>query len=80
MNEDLPPNGTASYQPPFTASGLTLDSPSAYLFLNGQAPPIPFIPGNTNLTITNAHSSLPNAGNVPATFPTYVYGNPLNKF
>jgi hypothetical protein len=80
MNEDLPPNGTASYQPPFTASGLTLDSPSAYLFLNGPAPPIPFIPGNTNLTITNAHSSLPNAGNVPATFPTYVYGNPLNKF
>ncbi len=80
MNEDLPPNATISYQPPFAASGLTTDSPSDYLFVNGQTPPTPFVTGNTNLTITNAHSSLPSIETVPPTFPTYKYGSPLNKF
>jgi hypothetical protein len=80
MNEDLPPSATASYQPPFTGSGLISDPPSAYSFAAGQAPPTPFITSNTNLTITNAHSSLPQLATVPATFPTYVYGSPLNKF
>jgi hypothetical protein len=80
MNEDLSPNATASYQPPFTGSGLTTDLPSYYLFGDGQIPPTQFVPGNTNLTITNAHSSLPTPTAVPATFPTYVYGSPLNKF
>ena len=80
MNEDLPPNATASYQPPFTASGLTGDPPSAYGFGVGQTPPTPFITANTNLTITNAHCSLPQLATVPATFPTYVYGSALNKF
>jgi hypothetical protein len=80
MSEDLPPNATASYQPPFTASGLTTDLPGAYVFPSGQAPSTPFLPANTNLTISNAHSSLPQLGNVPATFPTYVYGSPSNKF
>jgi hypothetical protein len=80
MNEDLPPSATASYEPPFTGSGLASDPPSDYSFAIGTVPPTPFIPGDTNLTITNAHSSLPQVGNVPATFPTYVYGNSLNKF
>jgi hypothetical protein len=80
MNEDLPPNATATYQPPFTGSGLSSDQPSAYAFPNGQAPPTPFVPGNTNLTIANAHSSVPQVPAVPATFPTYVYGSALNKF
>jgi hypothetical protein len=80
MNEDLPPSATASYQPPFTGSGLISDPPSAYSFAAGQTPATPFITGNTNLTITNAHSSLPQLATVPATFPTYVYGSPLNKF
>ncbi|MGA8761718.1 MAG: hypothetical protein WB562_02425, partial [Candidatus Sulfotelmatobacter sp.] len=80
MNEDLPPNTTASYQPPFTGSGLTNDPPSDYLFGSGQSPPTPFLPASTNLTIMNAHSSITPLGSVPATFPTYVYGSPLNKF
>ena len=80
MNEDLPPNATALYAPPFTASGLTTDPPSAFLFPAGQIPPTLFVPGNTNQTITNAHSSLPQLGTVPPTFPTYVYGSPSNKF
>jgi uncharacterized protein YjdB len=80
MNEDLPPNATASYHPPFTGSGLTSDSPSAYNFAAGQTPPTAFTTGNTNLTITNAHSSLPQLATVPATFPTYTYGSPQNKF
>ena len=80
MNEDLPPNATVSYQPPFTASGLATDLPSDYLFVNGQTPPTQFVTGDTNLTITNAHSSLPSIGTVPPTFPTYVYGSPQNKF
>ena len=80
MNEELNPNGTATYQPPFTGSGLTTDPPSDYFFATGQSPPTQFSPSNTNLTITNAHSSLPLLGAVPATFPTYVYGSSLNKF
>jgi hypothetical protein len=80
LNEDLPPNAAASYKPPFTGSGLTGDPPSDYSFAAGQVPPTPFVPGNTNLTITNAHSSLPQVGTVPPTFPTYVYGSSLNKF
>jgi hypothetical protein len=80
MNEDLPPNATASYQPPFTGAGLATDPPADYVFPAGQAPPTAFVPANTNLAITNAHSSLPQPGTVPATFPTYVYGSPLNKF
>jgi len=80
MNEDLPPNTTASYAPPFAASGLMTDLPSAFSFPSGQLPPTLFVPGNTNQTITNAHSSLPQLEMVPATFPTYVYGSPLNKF
>ncbi|MGA2021779.1 MAG: Ig-like domain-containing protein [Candidatus Sulfotelmatobacter sp.] len=80
MDEDLSPNATASYQPPFTGSGLTTDLPANYLFGNGQIPPTQFAPGNTNLTITNAHSSLPPVQTVPPTFPIYVYGSPLNKF
>jgi uncharacterized protein YjdB len=80
MNEDPSPNATVSYQPPFTASGLTTDLPSEYLFVSGEIPPTQFVTGNTNLTITNAHSSLPSIGTVPPTFPTYVYGSPLNKF
>jgi hypothetical protein len=80
MNEDLSPNATASYQPPFTGSGLITDLPSDYLFGTGQIPPTQFVPGNTNLAITNAHSSLPTVATVPATFPTYVYGSLLNKF
>ncbi len=80
MNEELNPNGTATYQPPFTGSGLATDPPSAYSFATGQSPPTQFSPSNTNLTITNAHSSLSQLGTVPATFPTYVYGSSLNKF
>jgi hypothetical protein len=80
MNEDLSPNGTASYQPPFTGSGLTSDPPADYFFSASQTPPTPFVPSGTNLTITNAHSSLPQLGGIPATFPTYVYGSALNKF
>ena len=80
MNEDLAPNATASYQPPFTGTGLATDPPSDYSFPVGQAPPTPFVPANTNLTITNAHSSLSQVGTVPATFPTYVYGSSSNKF
>jgi len=80
MNEDLPPNATASYQPPFTGAGLASDPPADYVFPAGQAPPTLFVPANTNLAITNAHSSLSQPGTVPATFPTYVYGSPLNKF
>jgi hypothetical protein len=80
MNEDLQPNATATYQPPFTGTGLTSDPPSDYSLPTGQVPPTPFVLGNTNLTITNAHSSLSQLGSVPATFPTYVYGNALNKF
>jgi hypothetical protein len=80
MNEDLPPNATASYQPPFTGSGLSGDLPSDYTFPAGQAPPTPFVPANTNITITSAHSSVPQVTTVPATFPTYVYGSALNKF
>jgi len=79
MNEDLSPNATASYQPPFSGLGLITDLPADYLFGNGQNPP-QFAPGNTNLTITNAHSSLSPVGTVPPTFPMYVYGSPLNKF
>jgi hypothetical protein len=80
MNEDLPPNATATYQPSFAGSGLSSDQPSAYTFPAGQAPPTPFVPGNTNLAITNAHSSVPQQATVPATFPTYTYGSSLNKF
>jgi hypothetical protein len=80
MNEDLPPNATATYQPPFAGSGLSSDQPSAYAFPAGQAPPTLFAPGNTNLTITNAHSSVPQVATVPATFPAYTYGSSLNKF
>jgi hypothetical protein len=80
MNEDLSPSGTATYQPPFAGSGLISDPPSDYSFAIGQAPPTPFTPGNTNLTITNAHSSLLPLSTVPATFPAYVYGSSLNKF
>jgi hypothetical protein len=80
MNEDLPPNATASYAPPFTATGLATDPPTAFAFPAGQLPPTPFVPANTNFTITNALSSLPKLPAVPATFPTYVYGSPQNKF
>jgi hypothetical protein len=80
MGEDLPPNATASYQPPFSASGLATDLPSAYLFPSGQAPSTPFAPSSTNLTISNAHSSVLPVGTVPPTFPTYAYGSAVNKF
>jgi hypothetical protein len=80
MNEDLPPNATATYQPPFTGSGLSSDLPSDYTFPTGQSPPTPFVPANTNLTIADAHSSVTQVATVPATFPTYVYGSSVNKF
>jgi hypothetical protein len=80
MNEDLSPNSTATYQPPFTGSGLATDTAGDYSFPTGQTPPTPFIAGNTNATITNAHSALVQLAPVPATFPTYVYGSSSNKF
>jgi uncharacterized protein YjdB len=80
MNEDLPPSATASYQPPFSGSGLATDLPTDYLFPTGQTPPTAFVPSNTNLTVTNAHSSVPPVGTVPPTFPVYVYGSPQNRF
>ncbi len=46
----------------------------------GEVPPTLFVPANTNLTITNAHSSLSQLPTAPATFPVYVYGSPQNKF
>jgi hypothetical protein len=81
IDEDATPSpGTATYQPPFTGSGLSTDTPMAYFFGTHQGPPTPFVTGNTDATITNAGSSLPAVTTVPPTFPNYAYGNSANKF
>jgi hypothetical protein len=74
--------GTAAYNPGFPAQGLASDTPTAYSFsINHLSqPPTPFVTGNTDDAITNAGSSLPGVGNVPPTFPNYVYGSSVNKF